>query len=59
MDSILNKLNINKSNYGSCLGGVDWQKNTNSGYIESINPENNEVIAKVFKCDENDYENIK
>ena len=58
MNSILNKLDIKENNYGSCVGGRKWFNTADSGEIISINPANNEVIAKVYKCSENDYKNV-
>ena len=58
MNDILDKLNINSENYGSCIGGKEWSKTTDHGVIESINPTTGELIAKVYKCSEQDYDNI-
>ena len=58
MNDILDKLNINSENYGSCIGGEEWSKTADHGVIESINPTTGELIAKVYKCSEQDYDNI-
>ena len=50
MNSILEKLGIDKNNYGSCFGGENWNKTEDSGIIESINPTTGELIANVYKC---------
>jgi len=55
---ILKELGIDKINYGSCFGGENWNKTENEGSIDSINPSNGEVIGKIFKCSENDYNQI-
>jgi len=58
MNSILEKLGINEINYGACIGGDRWIESNDSGTIESLNPTDNKVLAKVNKCNENDYELI-
>ncbi len=58
MNSILEQLNIKNSNYGACIGGDQWLKTENSGEIVSINPSNNEKIASVYKCSDDDYERV-
>ena len=58
MNDILKKLNINNENYGACIGGKKWFDTSSEGAIESINPTTGELIAKVYKCSETDYNNI-
>ena len=58
MSDILKKLNIKSENYGSCIGGEDWFNTSDQGVIESLNPTTGELIAKVYKCSEQDYDNI-
>ena len=58
MNSILDKLGIEDINYGSCIGGDKWIKSDSAGIIESYNPTNNKLLAKVYKCNEDDYEEI-
>jgi len=58
MNDILKKLNINNENYGSCIGGEKWFNTSSEGAIESINPTTGELIAKVYKCSESDYDKI-
>ena len=58
MNDILKKLNINNENYGSCIGGEKWFNTSSEGVIESINPTTGELIAKVYKCSESDYDKI-
>ena len=58
MNKILNKLNIKHENFGACIGGKDYMQTNDSGLIESFNPSNGELLAKVNLCSENDYENI-
>ena len=56
MNNILEKLGVSEINYGACIGGDRWIKSNDSGIIESINPTDNKLLAKVNKCNENDYE---
>ena len=58
MDDILKKLSIKEKNYGSCVGGENWLSTSNEGVIESANPSNGKVIARVFKCSESDYDRV-
>ena len=58
MNPILEKLNISEVNYGACIGGSKWIKTTGSGIIESFNPNNGELLAKVHKCSKDDYNKI-
>jgi len=56
MNSILEKLGVSEINYGACIGGDRWIESNDSGIIDSINPTDNKLLAKVNKCNENDYE---
>ena len=58
MNKILKKLKIEKENYGSCIGANEYFKTSDAGYIESFNPTNGDILAKVYFCSENDYEKI-
>ena len=58
MDDILKKLSIKENNYGSCVGGENWLSTSTEGVIESVNPSNGKVIARVFKCSEADYDKV-
>jgi len=58
MNSILEQLGINNINYGSCIGGDKWLESDTAGVIDSFNPTDNTLLAKVNKCTENDYETI-
>ena len=58
MDDILKKLSIKEKNYGSCVGGENWLSTSTEGVIESVNPSNGKVIARVFKCSEADYDKV-
>ncbi|MBI45282.1 MAG: aldehyde dehydrogenase family protein [Candidatus Marinimicrobia bacterium] len=56
MNNILEKLGVKEINYGACIGGDKWIESNDSGPIESINPTNHKLLAKVNKCNEEDYE---
>ena len=58
MNDILKKLSIKEKNYGSCVGGENWLSTSTEGVIESVNPSNGKVIARVFKCSEADYDKV-
>ena len=58
MNEILKKLRIDEINLGACIGGDKWLENADSNYIESFNPTNGELLAKVKLCSENDYEKV-
>jgi len=54
----LNTLGIKETNHGACFGPGKWSSATQSGVIESINPANGELIARVYGASDADYENI-
>jgi len=54
----LKRLGIKQENYGASLGPSHWSKTTDSGETVSKNPSNGEIIASVYHCSENDYNNI-
>ena len=58
MNKILSQLGIEESNLGACIGGDKWLDNSSSDYIESFNPTNEEFLAKVKLCDEQNYEDV-
>ena len=58
MNEILKKLSINGENYGACVGASNYMITSDSGSIESFNPSNGELLAKVNLCSESDYENV-
>ncbi len=58
MKEILNSLGIKEDNYGACIGSGNWSKTTDAGVLESINPSNGDIIAKVYQCSESDYDEI-
>lgn len=56
--NLLKKLGIKSLNYGACDGLGQWYASTGNSEISSINPSNEEEIAKVLCCNANDYEKI-
>ena len=54
----LKKLGIEQENYGASSGPGHWSKTIDSGKIESKNPTNGEVIASVYQCSLDDYNEI-
>jgi aldehyde dehydrogenase (NAD+) len=54
----LTTLGIRAINPGACFGPGQWSTDTQSGVIESINPANGELIARVNGASEDDYEKI-
>ena len=55
---LLNKLNIEKTNFGACIGGAEWL-NTEGGFKNvSYNPATEVNIAEVLECDELHYETV-
>ncbi|SVD06985.1 uncharacterized protein METZ01_LOCUS359839, partial [marine metagenome] len=55
---LLNKLNIEETNYGACIGGVEWLS-TKGGFKNiSYNPATGVNIAEVLECDESHYESV-
>ena len=58
MNEILKSLGINNNNYGACVGAGNWSNTTDAGVLNSVNPANGEVIAKVYQCSEDDYDNV-
>ncbi len=58
MNQILKDLGIKEINLGSCVGAENWIDNSESNYIESYNPTNGELLAKVKLCTESNYEHV-
>ena len=58
MNEILKDLGIKEHNLGSCIGGDNWIDNTDSNFIESYNPTNGELLAKIKLCNESDYNKV-
>lgn len=58
MKSILEKLNINEVNTGTCAGPDDWYKDPEAEVAESINPATEETIGRVIQTSAKTYEQI-
>ena len=58
MKDILEKLGIQDQNHGACIGADRWLETTDCGELNSINPTNEQRIANVYQCSENDYEQV-
>jgi aldehyde dehydrogenase (NAD+) len=54
----LHALGINQTNPGACFGPGKWSSGHASGIIESVNPANGEIIARVYGASDDDYEQI-
>ena len=58
MNQILKELGVKETNLGACVGGDDWIDNSDSNFIESFNPTNEELLGKIKLCSENNYETV-
>jgi len=56
--NILNELGLSELNYGACSGEGKWSKTSDAGEIVSINPSNEEKIASVYQCSDEDFDRI-
>ena len=56
--SILKALGLTETNSGTYLGHGEWSKTDDAGVLESINPSNHAVIARVHASSPADYETI-
>jgi aldehyde dehydrogenase (NAD+) len=54
----LSTLGIRQSNPGAFFGPGDWSTCSHAGTLESVNPANGEVIARVHGASAEDYERI-
>jgi len=50
MNKIIKELGIKEINIGACIGGDKWLNNSTLDYIESFNPTNGELLAKIKLC---------
>ncbi len=55
---ILKALGLTETNSGTYLGHGEWSKTDDAGVLESINPSNHAVIARVHASSAADYETI-
>jgi len=58
MKDLLTQCGINKHNFGSCVGGMDWISTKDAGENISYCPSDESRIATVYEANENDYEHI-
>ena len=54
---ILKQLHLSDQNSGAYMGAGKWCTTQNAGTIESINPATEKVIANVYTCNAEDYQN--
>ena len=57
-DNILKQLGLNATNAGACFGPGKWSNIDEQRLIESINPTDGSVIARVSAATEDDYERV-
>lgn len=55
---ILKKLNIEAISQGACTGANQWSHGQGLGELESFNPVNEQLIAKVQRSSAQDYERV-
>ena len=58
MKDLLTQCGINKHNFGSCVGGMDWISTKDAGENISYCPSDESRIATVYEANDNDYEHI-
>jgi len=58
VQEIFTQLGIEATNYGSCYGTNDWSHTKDAGELISLNPSTGEVLAKVFQCNEENYNTV-
>ena len=56
--NILNELGLSEFNYGACSGQGKWSNTSDAGEIVSISPSNEEKIASVYQCSEENFDTI-
>jgi len=54
----LTELGIGPENPGAFFGDGEWSQTRDNGVIESVNPSNGELIARVFGASVDDYERV-
>lgn len=58
MQDFLNKLKIAPDNPGAYCAGQGWLRSNGANVIESYNPADGRLIAKVHACTQTDYEKV-
>ena len=56
--SVLTALGLNATESGTYLGSGEWSKTGDAGVLESINPSNGELLARVQASSQADYDTI-
>jgi len=56
--SVLTALGLNDTESGTYLGSGQWSKTQDAGVLESINPSNGELLARVQASSQADYDTI-
>ena len=54
MKDLLKKCGIDKNNFGSCVGGMDWMSTNDAGENISYSPSDASVIASVYEASVDD-----
>lgn len=54
----LKKLGIHDTNPGAYFGNEDWSRTTDAGHIDSVNPANGKVIARINSASEADIDRV-
>ena len=55
---VLTALGLTETESGTYLGRGEWGRSTDAGVLESINPSNGEVLARVYASSQSDYDTI-
>ena len=55
---VLTALGLTETESGTYLGRGEWGRSTDAGVLESINPSNGEVLARVHASSQSDYDTI-
>lgn len=55
---IFKSLGLSVEQPGGCISSTTWISSMNAGVVESRNPANGEMLARVFGCAETDYETL-
>lgn len=56
MMDVLHELELKAVNAGACSGRGRWVSTTNEGFVDSVNPATGQVLARVNRCSEKDYD---
>ena len=57
-EEILQGLGLSPVNPGASWGRGEWSVSRDVGVIESVNPSDGRILAKVYGCSEDDYERV-